>query len=373
MICFCQYLTKVLFQRWSGDSLTDHHHHHHHVNGASSVKNSHNLDDLSNNHEPRKSDLRTQLAYQLIGSSNKLLRRPMYPVRPAGIKPSSGPTLMVKPQNTGPVVERTCLLNIFSYLSPLDLARCALVCRVWSNVSGDPSLWKKMDVSGKRLTGACLMNIVRKQPEALILDWTAVAKRQLTWLVVRLPQMKELSLQGCSWLGASALRTCTCPPLTSLDLSFITGLNDASLRDLLSPPPDSRPGLVDTKSRLRHLQILKLAGCDLSDVSLRYVVQNLPNLSSLDMSSCPRLTDAGVAQLGTHPASTINTLVSLDLAGCRLLTETSLEYLSRCNSLERIDLRHITQISPEAIEKFASTRNGLIVTDEKLIEKKLDK
>lgn len=102
-----------------------------------------------------------------------------------------------------------------------------------------------------------------------VIDWTAVAKRQLTWLVVRLPGMRELSLQGCSWLGASALRTCTCPPLTCLDLSFVTGLNDASLRDLLSPPPDSRPGLVDTKSRLRHVHTLKLAGCDLSDVSLR--------------------------------------------------------------------------------------------------------
>ncbi|XP_046682822.1 jmjC domain-containing histone demethylation protein 1 isoform X2 [Homalodisca vitripennis] len=356
--------------RWSGDNMGDHHHHHHHhhMNGASSVKHGQSLDDLSSNHEPRKSDLRTQLAYQLIGNSNKLLRRPVYPVRPAGIKPN-GPSLMVKPQNTGPVVERTCLLNIFAYLSPLDLARCALVCRAWSNVSGDPSLWKKMDVSGKRLSGACLMNIVRKQPETLILDWTPIAKRQLTWLVVRLPQMKELSLQGCSWLGASALRTCTCPPLTSLDLSFVTGLNDASLRDLLSPPPDSRPGLVDTKSRLRHLHTLKLAGCDLSDVSLRYVVQNLPNLSTLDMSSCPRLTDAGVAQLATHPASTIFTLTCLDLAGCRLLTETSLEYLSRCHSLQRVDLRHIVQISAEAIEKFASSKSGLTVTDEKLIEK----
>lgn len=330
------------------------------------VKNSHSNEDLSS-HEPRKSDLRTQLAYQLIGSSKAVLRKPMFPVRPAVLKPTNTP-LLVKPQNTGPPVDRVCILNIFKYLNSLDLARCALVCRAWSNASSDPSLWKKMDVSGKRLTGACLMNIVRKQPECLILDWTAVAKRQLTWLVVRLPQMRELSLQGCSWAGASALRTCTCPPLTSLDLSFVTGLNDASLRDLLSLPPDSRPGLVDTKSRLRHLHTLKLAGCDLSDVSLRYIVQNLPNLSSLDMSSCPRLTDAGVAQLATPPASTINSLLSLDLAGCRLLTETSLEYLSRCNSLERIDLRHISQISQEAVEKFAATRD-LLVSDEKLMEK----
>lgn len=102
---------------------------------------------------------------------------------------------------------------------------------------------------------------------------------------------------------------------------------------------------------------------------IRYVVQNLPNLSTLDMSSCPRLTDAGVAQLGTPPASTVSTLITLDLAGCRLLTETALEYLSRCLSLRRIDLRFITQISAEAVEKFASAR-GMSVTDEKLMERK---
>ena len=62
-------------------------------------------------------------------------------------------------------------------------------------------------------------------------------------------------------------------------------------------------------------------------------------------------------------------MISLDLAGCRLLTETSLEYLGRCNSLERIDLRHVVQISTQAISKFVTTRRGLKVTDGKLIEK----
>lgn len=297
-----------------------------------------------------------------------MLRRSVNPVRPSSGLKLNG-LLQVKPQNSGPLTERGCLLPIFQYLSPADLAHCSSVCRAWSQLSIEPSLWRRMDLSGKLLTAACLAGIVRRQPETLVLDWTGIAKRQLAWLVARLPQMRELSLQGCSWTGTAALRTCTCPPLTSLDLSFVTGLNDASLRDLLSLPPDSRPGLVDTKSRLRHLRTLKLAGCDLSDVSLRYVVQNLPQLTCLDVSSCPRLTDAGVAQLATPPASTVSTLTTLDLAGCRLLTETSLEYLSRCNSLERIDLRHAIQISTAAISKFVTSRKGLKVTDGKLIEK----
>lgn len=356
--------------RWSTDSLPSGGE----LNGSSNMKWSRSMEDLAGSYsnlssESRKPALRTQLAYQLSGNSNKLLRRPFYPIRPAsGVSKANGALPFNKPSSSL-VLERTILLPVFRLLSSGDLARCALVCRAWSQLSSDPVLWQTMDLSKKRLTAACLAGIVRRQPECLILDWTGIAKRQLAWLVARLPQLKELSLKGCAWGGVAALRTCTCPPLISLDLSYVSGMNDGSLRDVLSPPPDSRPGLVDTKSRLRNIRTLKLAGCDLSDVSLRYIVQNLPQLNSLDVSSCSRLTDAGVAQLATAPAATITTLTCLDLSGCRLLTEASLEHLTRCISLERIDLRHDNLITSTAIAKFVAGRNGFTVTDGKLIEK----
>lgn len=36
------------------------------------------------------------------------------------------------------------LLQIFSYLSPRDLCRCAQVCRQWSRVSWDGLLWQRL-------------------------------------------------------------------------------------------------------------------------------------------------------------------------------------------------------------------------------------
>ncbi|XP_067014972.2 jmjC domain-containing histone demethylation protein 1 [Anabrus simplex] len=339
--------------------------------------------------EPRKLALRTQLAHQLSGNSSKILKRPCYVVRPAsgpvkGVGGLSGanslssaadnssksPSTPGSPGNN-PVLDKSAILPVFRYLSPADLARCSAVCRVWSKFSVDPSLWRRMDLSHRHLTASHLAGIARRQPESLSLDWTSVAKRQLAWLVARLPQMRELSLQGCTWAGVSALRTCACPPLSSLDLSFVSGLNDASLRDILSPPPDSRPGLVDTKSRLRSLRSLRMAGCDISDVSLRYVVQHLPRLESLDVSSCTRITDAGVAQLATPPAPTIETLQTLDLSNCRFLTDSSLEHLARCDALCRLDLRHTPNITAAAIAKFAvRSRHGLKVMDGKLIAKR---
>lgn len=262
---------------------------------------------------------------------------------------------------------QSALLLVFKWLTPNELAKCALVCKAWSTVSVDSSLWKRMDVTSKRLTASCLAGVARRQPESLVMDWTAIAKRQLEWLIARLPQLKELSLQGCSWTGVAALRTCNCPPLTSLDLSYVTGMNDASLRDILSPPKDTRPGLIDTKSRLRHLRTLKLAGCEISDVSLRYIVQNIPQLSVLDLSQCLRLTDAGVAQLTAAPATTLTTLTWLDLSGCTAVTDASLDHLSKCTALKHLDLRRTTQVTTNAVNKFLTNNQHLHIDEDRLL------
>lgn len=114
-----------------------------------------------------------------------------------------------------------------------------------------------------------LKGVVRRQPSKLILNWTKLSKQQLLWIISRLPQLKELSLQGSSWNTVCALKTCFCPSLAGLDLGYVDHLLDSAVREVLAPPIDSRPGLTDSKSRLRNLKYLSLAGAHLSDVSLR--------------------------------------------------------------------------------------------------------
>ncbi|XP_034942287.1 jmjC domain-containing histone demethylation protein 1 [Chelonus insularis] len=324
-----------------------------------------------NEREPAEGDqrsaLRTQLAAQLTGSSNKSLKRPHAVVRPVQIP------LVQRSEHNGQSLayDRTVLLAIFKYLSSKDLAICARVCRTWARYSIDPSLWRHMDMTRAHLTASHLTGIVRRQPESLCLDWTNIAKKQLAWLLARLPQLRHLSLQGCALASVCALGTCTCPPLISLDLSYITKFCDARLREILDPPTDSRPGLIDKTSRLKHLKSLSLAGSDVSDVALRYIAQHLPHLENLDLSSCGRITDAGVAQIAAPSTQAIVNLVSLNLSDCRLLTETTLEYLTRCKALKRLDLRHTTHVSTQSVIKFAARSiHNLHVTDVKLVEEK---
>ncbi|XP_055695982.1 jmjC domain-containing histone demethylation protein 1 [Lutzomyia longipalpis] len=312
----------------------------------------------------KKSSLRTQLAQQIISSSTKVLKKPMYVVRPA----QAGGTT---PSPTGHyALDPTCMLAIFRYLPPEALITCSLVCKIWSTVSVDPSLWRRMNCAQYKLSASLLTAIVRRQPEHLILDWTSLAKRQLTWLIARIPGLKNLSLQGTPIQAVVGLYTCLCPPLQILDLSFVRGLNDSAIREILSPPKDSRPGLTDSKSRLRNLKTLKLAGTEISDVALRYITQGLPSLLTLDISSCQRITDAGIFQIGTS-SSAINTLVELNLSSCKLVTDLSLDYLEKCEALTRLDLRHVPQVPTQAVIKFAAkSKHNLHVQDVKLVEKR---
>ncbi|XP_063697320.1 jmjC domain-containing histone demethylation protein 1 [Culicoides brevitarsis] len=320
-----------------------------------------NQDSFDNNDQnaPRKkSTLRNQLAQQIISSSNKPLKKPQYPVRPVGTSSSIA--------SSSAVLDPACLLPVFKYLPLETLVNCSLVCKQWCTVSVDPVLWKRMDCSQYKLSASLLIAIVRRQPEQLLLDWTILAKRQLNWIITRIPGLRNLSLQGTPVQSVLGLHTCLCPPLQVLDLSFIRGLNDSAIREILSPPKDSRPGLADSKSRLRNLKTLKLSGTDISDIGIRYIIQGLPELKSLDLSSCQRITDCGICQIdGNH------TLVELNLSSCKMITEVALDFLANCDALVRLDLRHVPQVSTQNLIKFAAkSKNNLQVHDIKLVDRR---
>ncbi|GCC45993.1 hypothetical protein chiPu_0030146, partial [Chiloscyllium punctatum] len=86
-----------------------------------------------------------------------------------------------------------------------------------------------------------LSGIIRRQPITLDLSWTSISKKQLMWLINRLQGLKELILSGCSWSSVSALCSASCSCLRLLDLRWVEDMKDSHLRELISPPSDTRP------------------------------------------------------------------------------------------------------------------------------------
>ncbi|KAM4555413.1 lysine-specific demethylase 2A [Odontesthes bonariensis] len=268
---------------------------------------------------------------------------------------------------SGPSCEREVWVSVFRYLSRADLCVCMAVCKNWYKWCLDKRLWARIDLSIKRtVTPQALTGIIKRQPVTLDLSWTNISKKQLNWLVGRLPGLKDLMLAGCSWSSISALCSSGCPLLRSLDLRYADGVKDSQIRDLVSPPG------CDNRSQLRSMQCLRLAGLDISDPTLRLVIRHMPHLTKLDLSHCNSLTDHSINLLTAVGSSTRNTLTELNLGGCSKLTDTCLKYLRRLSCISLLDLRGCKGVSRKACEAFISelSVNTLYcLSDEKLIQR----
>lgn len=259
------------------------------------------------------------------------------------------------------------MLPVFHYLSAADLATCQLVCKIWNHWINDPVLWKYLNFSHKKITAKTLMATVQRQPVSLNLSWTNISKHQLSWLVARLLQLETLFLKGCSTAIVSSLCTCYCPLLSSLDISWVEGLTDSFIRKLLASPPDSKPGFGESKTRLCQLQELRVAGTDVSDISIRLFVHHLSQLSHLDLSHCHKVTDMGIAILGS---TKYKQLVALNVSSCANITNTSLEALKHCTKLSYLNMQECSQVTDAACQNFvAQSQQQLMTREEKLIEK----
>uniref|UniRef100_A0A7N8WW23 Lysine-specific demethylase 2B n=1 Tax=Mastacembelus armatus TaxID=205130 RepID=A0A7N8WW23_9TELE len=271
------------------------------------------------------------------------------------------------------VMRREMWMTVFSHLTHRDLCVCMRVCRAWNRWCCDKRLWKHINLNRcKSITPLMLSGIIRRQPVALDLSWTNISKKQLSWLINRLPGLRVLLLSGCSWVAVSALCTSSCPLLRTLDVQWVEGLKDAQMRDLLSPPTDNRPGQLDNRSKLRNVEDLRLSGLDITDTSLRLIIRYMPLLSKLDLSYCNHVTDQSVNILTAAGTTTRDSLTDINLSVCNRVTDQSLTYFKRCGSICHIDLRYCKQVTKEGCDQFIAEMSVSVqfeLIEEKLLQK----
>ncbi|KAJ8271232.1 hypothetical protein COCON_G00100910 [Conger conger] len=171
-----------------------------------------------------------------------------------------------------PGCEKEVWVSVFRYLSRAELCVCMTVCKSWYKWSCDKRLWTRIDLSRCRsVSPQALSGITKRQPVTLDLSWTSISKKQLSWLINRLPGLKDLLVSGCSWSSISALR-----------------VKDSQIRDLITPPG------CDNRSKLRNMQSFRLAGLEISDSTLRLIIRHMPLLARLDLAHCRGITDQSV-------------------------------------------------------------------------------
>jgi len=258
------------------------------------------------------------------------------------------------------VLSELVMLPVLQYLSTPQQALARTVCRSWHRIVTrfmSPSI--SSDLNGHKVTPYVLSVVAKYQPSKLILGFTNTSKQQLTWLLPRLPNTKSLSLQGLDWSTAvSALTSSSCPAFSSLNLRSVMGMNDSCISALFRPRDNKRSPL----SSLRHLD---LSHIEISDISLRYLAQFLPSLTSLNLTGCVKLTDAGLVQLGDPSLPLCSNLTNLSISFCSSVSD--LTHLSRCLNLGKLTFLN-SGVSGEAVCAFLNQMpqllhcgNGLIV------------
>uniref|UniRef100_A0A673MXR8 [histone H3]-dimethyl-L-lysine(36) demethylase n=1 Tax=Sinocyclocheilus rhinocerous TaxID=307959 RepID=A0A673MXR8_9TELE len=292
---------------------------------------------------------------------------------PAGnaIATFSPPSLLSHPSFCDVGNERGCekdiWMSVFRYLGRTDLAVCMRVCKAWYKWCFDKRLWTQIDLSRCRaLSPQALSAVIKRQPVTLDLSWTPVSKKQIAWLIHHLPSLKDLIMSGCSSLCVSALSSQSCPGLRTLDLSWTVGVKDSQIKDLIVQPGS------ESRSRLRGLLTLSLAGLDVSDSTLKMIVRHMPSLHRLDLSHCQGLTDQSINLLTATGCNTRNTLRQLNLSGCNKLTDACLSYMKRLSALALLDLRGCRNVTRRGCDNFISDLSHCTVfclTEDKLIQR----
>ncbi|KAI1900743.1 hypothetical protein AGOR_G00053030 [Albula goreensis] len=304
-------------------------------------------------------------------SPPKCVQMERHVIRPPPISPPPDRLPLVNGETH--MLRREVWMAIFSHLSHRELCVCMRVCKTWNRWCCDKRLWTRIDLNRcKSITPLMLSGIIRRQPMSLDLSWTNISKKQLSWLINRLPGLRVLLLSGCSWVAVSALCTSSCPLLRTLDVQWVEGLKDAQMRDLLSPPTDNRPGQIDNRSKLRNVVDFRLAGLDITDTSLRLIIRHMPLLSRLDLSYCNHITDQSINILTAVGTTTRDSLTEINLSVCNRVTDQSLIYFKRCGSICHIDLRYCKQVSKEGCEQFIAEMSVSVqfgLTEEKLLQK----
>ncbi|XP_068101195.1 lysine-specific demethylase 2B isoform X4 [Hyperolius riggenbachi] len=304
-------------------------------------------------------------------SPPKCVQMERHVIRPPPISPP--PDSLPLENGATHVMQREVWMAIFSYLSHKDLCICMRVCKTWNRWCCDKRLWTRIDLNRcKSITPLMLSGIIRRQPVSLDLSWTNISKKQLSWLMNRLPALRDLNLSGCSWIAVSALCSSSCPLLRSLNVQWVEGLKDAQMRDLLSPPTDNRPGQIDNRSKLRNVTDLRLAGLDITDATLRLMIRHMPLLSKLDLSFCNHVTDQSINLLTAVGTSTRDSLSEINLSDCNNVTDQCLTFFKRCGNICLIDLRYCKQVTKESCEQFIAEMSVIVQfgqTEEKLLQK----
>ena len=263
-----------------------------------------------------------------------------YPVPPIPTSTSKSYSFLPK-EMIGELFPCRVWETILKHVSQDDLRSFASVSKAFLVLTSDKKLWRECNLDNQTLSTEMLNFIIRKAPETLSISTTNISYKELLWVIQRMPNLRSLNLSNNSWSSVVALSDDSCPPLTRLDISFLSRFDDDNLRTLLSIPAESRPGRNVPQGRLSFCRDLNLAASSISDVSMKLIATKLMHLEKINISFTD-ITDKGVSTLFREGSGKLKAIIA---QSCNRLTDATVETLQKVKRLLEADFSRCMKIS----------------------------
>jgi hypothetical protein len=314
------------------------------------------------------------------------------------------------------------ILDVFPFLDCSALSVLQSVCTRWRWLSGDKSLWSRVDLSkaaqkiddkafhsimervGQNLQSLHLCNCSRltqtsigvfqtihKQLKSLHLCNLRLLKdSNISLLAQACPRLEEVSLFGCISITDSGIQALTthCKSIKSLNLRGCTKLTSSSLLLLGSEVQTlnisgcrnmKEQSLINIANRCPNIEMLNAHAVEISDHGIEALSTNCSHLKTLQISSAnpfggsPLFTDEGISYI-----TRLKQLESLNIQGSGNITDAELGILTRhCSKLQRLNLGGCFKVTDSGLKAIAhsalllthlSVFQCYLLTDQSLIE-----
>ncbi|CAN7939616.1 unnamed protein product, partial [Ixodes hexagonus] len=234
-------------------------------------------------------------------------------------------------------------LRVLSFLKQQDLCRLACVSREFRRLALDPSLWKRLELSGDPDAGVVAELLAR----ATMLDELVLTQcpRVRPWAELVPERLRKLDLGYSAHVDADtlALFVDRCPSLSHV---------------IVDGCPDVDDEAVEVLCRLPKLELLNLRHCR------RVTADGLRVIASARRMRCLSLT--GIDGIGDSVFSEVVQALSKELVFFELdgeyVTDAGLAYLLRCDELTSFGLYNadsLTDAGMETIKAVGVSRVGL--------------
>ncbi|MQM11751.1 hypothetical protein Taro_044661 [Colocasia esculenta] len=244
---------------------------------------------------------------------------------------------------------------VFSFLKHKDLCKAGATCKQWHMASAHEDFWKCLNFADLNITPENFSAICTRYPNATQVD--IMGAPHVDVLVVEamasLRKLERLIL-GKGQLPDGFFHALTdCPALKTLHIS------DASLGSGIQEIMIHHEGLRElqiTKCRVLRISVRQdfcfrdicplLQNLSLRRSSMAHAALTCPQLHILDISSCHKLSDAGIRSA----AIACPLLTSLDMSFCACVSDETLrEIASACPNLHYLDASFCPNISLESV------------------------